>query len=128
MSSEQHRHTLIRTGMHFHIRQMVQSNGFPNRLWETVRIFTDRSHVHDRKVKTTLYKVRERGYDTEKGWYVGTHYTSTGICLYGKLFKESHEKDVERLVDDCRCETESKETHTLVNDPKHTVLSITDLT
>ena len=49
------------------------------------------------------------------------------VCMV-KLFKESHEKDVERLVDDCRCETESKETHTLVNDPKHTVLSITDLT
>ncbi len=34
-----------------------------------------------------------------------------------KTFKESHEKDVERLVADRRCETESKKAHTLKNAP-----------
>jgi hypothetical protein len=45
-----------------------------------------------------------------------------------KEFKESHEKDVERLSDDRRCETESKETHSLKNTPKHTVLCMKGLT
>ena len=42
--------------------------------------------------------------------------------------EESHEKDVERLPADRRCETESKEAHALAHDPKHTVLSMTGLT
>jgi hypothetical protein len=38
-----------------------------------------------------------------------------------KSFKETHEKDVERLTIDRRCETvaESKETHTLKNTVNH---------
>ena len=43
-----------------------------------------------------------------------------------KAFKESHEKDVETLPTDRRCETESRETHALTNDPKHNVLCMTD--
>jgi hypothetical protein len=39
-----------------------------------------------------------------------------------KVFKESHEKNVERLTDDRRCETESQETHALKNDPKNQVV------
>ena len=41
--------------------------------------------------------------------------------------KEAH-ADVERLAADRRCETESKETHTLKNVLKHTVLSMQGLT
>jgi hypothetical protein len=45
-----------------------------------------------------------------------------------EAFKESHEKDVERLSADRRCDTESKETHSLKNAPKDTVLSMKLLT
>jgi hypothetical protein len=45
-----------------------------------------------------------------------------------KAFKESHEKDVERLVADRRRESESKEAHALKNAPKHTVLCMKGLT
>jgi hypothetical protein len=38
-------------------------------------------------------------------------------------FKESHEKDVERLTPDRRCETESKEAHTLKNTTRYDVLT-----
>ena len=36
----QTRHTLTRCGMHFRSTQMGQWNGFRNRLWQLVRIFT----------------------------------------------------------------------------------------
>jgi hypothetical protein len=45
-----------------------------------------------------------------------------------KAFKESHEKDVERLAVDRRCESESKEAHVLKNVPKDTVLCMKGLT
>ena len=45
-----------------------------------------------------------------------------------KVFKESHEKDVERLVPDHRCEIGWKETHDLQNVPKHTVVWMKGLT
>ena len=45
-----------------------------------------------------------------------------------KAFKESHEKDVERLAADRRREAESKEAHALKNDPKHTALCMKGLT
>ncbi len=45
-----------------------------------------------------------------------------------KAFKESHEKDVERLAADRRREAESKEAHALKNAPKHTVLCMKGLT
>jgi hypothetical protein len=45
-----------------------------------------------------------------------------------KAFKSSHEKDVERLDADRRCETESKEEHVLKNAPNHTVLFMKGLT
>ena len=44
-----------------------------------------------------------------------------------KVFKESHEKDVERLAADRRREAESKEEHALKNAPKHTVLCMKGL-
>jgi hypothetical protein len=44
-----------------------------------------------------------------------------------KVFKESHEKDVERLATDRRREEESKEAHALKNAPKHTVLCMKGL-
>ena len=116
MSCEQQRHSLIRAGMHLRSRQMVQCNGFPNRLWELVRIFTDRSRVDDGKMKTSLYKVRWIGYD-RKGdtWEPITHLK--GYASMVKALKESHEKDVQRLTADRRREAESKEAHTLANDP-----------
>jgi hypothetical protein len=40
--NEHQRHTLIRTGMHLRSRKMIQCNGFPNRFFELVRIFTVR--------------------------------------------------------------------------------------
>jgi hypothetical protein len=45
-----------------------------------------------------------------------------------KTFKESHEKDVERLSADRRRQTESKEAHALKNATKHTVLCMKGLT
>jgi 5-formaminoimidazole-4-carboxamide-1-beta-D-ribofuranosyl 5'-monophosphate synthetase len=45
-----------------------------------------------------------------------------------EAFKESHEKNVETLSVDRRCETESKETHALKNAPKHTILYMKGLT
>ena len=45
-----------------------------------------------------------------------------------KPFKESHEKDVDRLAADRQCETESKEAHALKNAPKHTVVFMKGLT
>ena len=45
-----------------------------------------------------------------------------------KAFKESHEKDVERLAADRRREAQSKEAHALKNAPKHTVLCMKGLT
>ena len=84
------------------------------------------SQVDDGKVTTTLYKVRWRGYD-RKGdpWEPITHLR--GYASMVKAFKESHEKDVERLAGDRRREAESKEAHALANAPKHTVLSMTGL-
>jgi len=45
-----------------------------------------------------------------------------------KVFKESHEKDVERLAADRRREAQSKSEHDLKNAPKHTVLFMKGLT
>jgi hypothetical protein len=56
------------------------------------------------KVKTTLYKVRWRGYD-RKGdtWEPITHLQ--GYASMVKAFNESHEKDVERLAADRRSDS-----------------------
>ena len=76
------------------------------------------NQVDDDKVKTTLYKVRWSGYDrTGDTWEPITH-----LQGYASMVKAFKEKDVERLVADRRCESESKETHDLKNAPKHTVL------
>ncbi len=65
------------------------------------------NQVDDDKVKTTLYKVRWSGYDkTGDTWEPIIHLQ--GYASMVKEFKESHEKDVERLSADRRCETEAK--------------------
>ncbi len=69
-------------------------------------------------MKTTVYRVRWSGYDR-----TGDTYASMV-----NAFKESHEKDVERLAADRRREAESKEAHALKNAPKHTVLCMKGLT
>jgi hypothetical protein len=51
-----------------------------------------------------------------------------GYSRMVKAFKESHDKDVERLGADRRREAESKEVHALKNAPKHTVLCMKGLT
>lgn len=85
------------------------------------------SQVHDGKVKTTVYRVRWSGYDrTGDTWEPITHLQ--GYASMVKAFKESHEKDVERLAADRRREAESKEAHALKNAPKHTVLCMNGLT
>ncbi len=85
------------------------------------------SQVDDGKVKTTVYKVRWSGYDrTGDTWEPITHLQ--GYASMVKAFKESHEKDVERLTADRRCEAESKEAHALKNAPKHTVQCMKGLT
>ncbi len=72
-------------------------------------------------LSTTLYKVRWSEYDrTGDTWEPITHLQ--GYVNMVKAFKESHEKDVERLTDDRRFETESKEAHDLKNAPKHIVV------
>ncbi len=97
----------------------------PNRLLEFGEDF--HSQVHNDKMKTTLYKVRLSGYDrTGDTWEPIIHLQ--GYASMVKTFKESHENDVERLTADRRCESESKEAHTLKNDPKHTVLCMKGLT
>ena len=54
------------------------------------------SQVDDGKVKTTVYRVRWSGYDrTGNTWEPITHLQ--GYVNMVKVFKESHEKDVERL-------------------------------
>ncbi len=45
-----------------------------------------------------------------------------------KVSKESHEKDLEKLAADCRCETETKATNDLANTPKHALMSMIGLT
>ena len=45
-----------------------------------------------------------------------------------KTFKESHAKDLEKLVADRLCETEKKTTDDTGNTPKHTVLVMVGLT
>ncbi len=78
-------------------------------------------------MKTTLYKVRWSRYDrTGDTWEPITHLQ--GYTSMVKAFNESHEKDVERLAADRRCDTESKETHTLKNAPNHTVVCMKGLT
>jgi len=85
------------------------------------------SQVDDGKVKTTVYRVRWSGYDrTGDTWEPITHLQ--GYAGMVKAFKESHEKDVERLAADRRREAESKEAHALKNAPKHTVLCMKGLT
>jgi hypothetical protein len=85
------------------------------------------SQVDDGKVKTTVYRVRWSGYDrTGDTWEPITHLQ--GYASMVKAFKESHEKDVERLAADRRREAESKEAHALKNAPKHTVLCMKGLT
>jgi hypothetical protein len=63
------------------------------------------SQVEDGKVKTTVYRVRWSGYDrTGDTWEPITHLQ--GYTSMVKVFKESHEKDVERLAADRGRETE----------------------
>jgi hypothetical protein len=45
-----------------------------------------------------------------------------------KSFKESHEKDLEKLTADRQCQVGKKATDDLVNTPNHTVLSMVGLT
>ena len=85
------------------------------------------SQVHNDKMKTTLYKVRWSGYDrTGDTWEPITQLL--GYANMVKAFKESHEKDVERLAAERRSEAESKESYALKNAPKHTVLCMKGLT
>ena len=63
------------------------------------------SQVDDGKVKTTLCKVRWSGYDrTGDEWEPIIHLQGHDGMV--KAFKESHEKDVERLAADRRREAE----------------------
>ncbi len=67
--------------MHLRSSQMVQCNGFPNRLWELVRIFTASLMVE----RWRRHCIKVVGEDAIEGWYVGTHHASTGIrCYHGK--------------------------------------------
>jgi hypothetical protein len=85
------------------------------------------SQVDDDKVKKTVYRVRWNGYDrTGDTWEPITHLQ--GYVNMVKVFKESHEKDVERLAADRRREAESKEAHVVKNAPRHTVLCMKGLT
>jgi hypothetical protein len=78
-------------------------------------------------VKKTVYRVRWSGYDrTGDTWEPITHLQ--GYASMVKVFKESREKNVERLDADRRREAESKEAHALKNAPKHTVLCMKGLT
>ncbi len=89
-------------------------------LWEPRRptLIKTRMLLCTRK---TVYRVRWSGYDrTGDTWEPITHLQ--GYFSMVKAFKESHEKDVERLAADRWCEVESKEAHALKNAPKHTVL------
>ncbi len=45
-----------------------------------------------------------------------------------KSFKESHEKDLEKLAADRQHEAQKKATDDLLDSPNHTVLSMTGLT
>ena len=55
------------------------------------------SQVGDGKVRTTLYKVRWEGYDKKDDtWEPITHLQ--GYATMVKSFKESHAKDLEKLV------------------------------
>ncbi len=58
------------------------------------------SQVGEGKVRTTLYKVRWEGYDKKDDtWETITHLQ--GYATMVKTFKESHAKDVEKLVTAC---------------------------
>ena len=59
------------------------------------------SQIDDDKVKTTL----QSGYDTTGDTWEPITHPQLYVNMV-KTFKESHEKDVERLTDDHRCESE----------------------
>jgi hypothetical protein len=85
------------------------------------------SHVGDGKVRTTLYKVRWEGYDKKDDTWETITYLQ-GYATMVKSFKESHSKDLEKLAADRQRESEKKSRDDLLDDPKHTVLSMTGLT
>jgi hypothetical protein len=79
------------------------------------------------KARTTLCKVRWEGYDKKDDtWEPITHLQ--GYDTMVKSFKESHVKDLEKLVADRQCEVEKKATDDLVNTPKYTLLSMVGFT
>ncbi len=78
------------------------------------------TQVGDGKVfLTTLYKVRWEGYDKKDDtWESITNLQ--GYTTMVKSFKESHVKDLEKLVADHQREEGKTSTDDLVNTPKHT--------
>ena len=106
MSCEQERHTSTRSGIHLYRKKMTQYSGFPNRLLTLVRIFTVRLMMGRWRrlcMKFVWSDMIERGIRGNPITYL------QGYTITVKAFKESHEKDVERLSPDRRRETESKE-------------------
>jgi hypothetical protein len=85
------------------------------------------TQVGDGKGSTTLYKVRWKGCDKKDDtWQPITHLQRCATMV--KSFKESHEKDLEKLTADLQREEEKTATDDLVNTPKYTVLSMVGLT
>jgi hypothetical protein len=70
--------------------------------------------VGDGKVRTTLYKVRWEGYDKKDDtWEPITHLQGYPVMV--KSFKESHVKDLEKLVADRQCQEEKRATDDLLD-------------
>ena len=83
--------------------------------------------VGDDKVRATLYKVRWEGFDKKDDtWEPITHLQ--GYATMVKTFKESHEKELEKLAADRQRETDKLATNDLANTPKHTGLPMRGFT
>ena len=98
---------------------MGQCNGFRNRLWQLVRIFTSKLVME--KSGLLCWEGYHKKDDT---WETITFLQ--GYVTMVKEFKESHAKEIEKLAADRLCETEKKATDDVVNTPKHTVISMHD--
>ena len=83
--------------------------------------------IDDGKSKTTLYRVRWKGYASrDDTWEPITHLQ--GFAGMVKDFKDTHEKEMERMAEKKKRDAEREAAQNLQNAPKHTLLPMIGLT